>query len=209
MVNINRRVRIVRDDEGDIPEDELHVPVVWLPYNGRGAAGVMGAEYLPDADHIRRACLSLGWEGTIRWFRAFYGPVHVLRSDNRYGVYVTVVTDAWRAELGLLDYYLAATGQPLDTLGMECDFQHYLNGEVYNLIPETFVHWVRFYPDEEGGDVDYDDQISRWEQDYDEEGYGGVYGGDVAVTLASEDFFSGLDFDVIGPGGDVAREVRV
>lgn len=195
MTASSKRVRIERDEWAERPDFDAQCPVVFLPYMRYRHYFLIahGREYLPTEDSIKRALMHLGWEDTQRWLSMFVGRiVKVLDGHDRDGVYVEVATDKWIADMGFTD-------DPVPLLREQTSpFEHYLDGDVFTLVPEELVLWVG----------DNGQERTSWEEVEGEHAVGGFYGLNWAVDCASEDFFGDGDtYDVIGPDNDTIKTI--
>jgi hypothetical protein len=201
----NRRVRLERDEWAEAPDYDAQCPVVFLPYLRRNSYALVtvGKEYLPDEDRIHDALGRFGWEGALRWLSCFYGPVVKTHDgSNRDGVYVEVATTAWCESMGV------ANNEDFIRLLKEekaSDFEHYLDGDVFILVPERLETWVRLKDD---GSLSGEDE-QRWEDDPDQHSVGGFYGKDWAVEAAEEDFYDDdVVFDIVEEDGTLIKTVN-
>lgn len=195
MTLYNYRVRIVRQDDPEVPDYDSHVPVVFIPYMGSSVDTPVGDLYLPDLSRLREARSHLGWENTERWLSCFWGPTRRLRDTDRDGIYVAVATAEWYDAIGEWQ------GKPTrrEMVDRDLDFEAYLEGEVYYLAPEVREQWVlQARGDKSVGsplvtfgeprEFDIFDTVeTRWVDDEERDLTGGYYGKAHALAMAYDD----------------------
>lgn len=186
------RVRIDSDTYPEPPYNDGGTPLLRVSSSRYGEAPEQVTEITPYVlpDEIIKAArhflFDLGDEAKFeRYLRIYHGTTSIKWwGDSRatdYN-YVTFDTAAWREELGLTDQYLTDHAELFksDIANMD-EWIAYVTGEVYGVVIEELVTWVRFH----GDGVTVFDTRQEWEL---VDSCYGFYGYEYAVESAKEQF---------------------
>ena len=179
------RVRVIRDDDAERPDYDAQCPVVRLDWTNGGWHRVevmVGKESL-SADRLEQVLAEGRRFGSSRdflerWLNVIGWKWTTL--STRDGVYYEIASDEWITAMGFDDGVL-----PDGFFDRTSDYQNYLDGEVFRLVPEVLVGWT---PDTDGFEPE-----EKWEHHPTESGFGGIYGESWAIESAFFEVLSAED----------------
>jgi hypothetical protein len=135
-MTLKRRVRVDHDPWGSMPDFDAHVPVLRATYHNRWGEAqldlepVIGKDYLEHVKSYLEADYNDVFDDAELYLRTL-GPTRRINTQDN--TYFLVATPAWLEMVGCEDLELIRSevegGEPTE-------FEHWLEGEVYQLVLE-------------------------------------------------------------------------
>lgn len=148
------RARIVTDEYPDAPYDDGSSPIVRVAYSRRHDGWEAeqvdsGTSHRIDSG-IEDAAAKWGddVDKFERYLRIFHGTTAIKWFDSGDFSCVTFDTAVWREEMGLTEAHLAAHPEVRDGLANMDEYRAYIEGDVYGIVIEKLVQWVKLAGDQ-------------------------------------------------------------